>query len=149
GGEAIESFRWLDLVRLAEYRSLDKGYRLAFHYRDGHRLPYAAIYGDGEGSQAWTLGYDQVGSLKAAGDESGSLVKTIDYDSCWPWPCIPIGFVGGLRDRDTGFVRFGRRGCAPDIGRFVAQDPAGGAAPSSSLGIPLPFGYKASSEVTP
>ncbi|MEW5774192.1 MAG: RHS repeat-associated core domain-containing protein [Thermodesulfobacteriota bacterium] len=134
GGEAIESFRWLDLVRLAEYRSLDKGYRLAFHYRDGHRLPYAATCGDGEGSQAWTLGYDQVGSLKAVGDESGSLVKTIDYDSFgnvlsedWPWLFIPIGFAGGLRDRDTGFVRFGRRDCDPDIGRFVAQDPAGDA----------------------
>ena len=33
--------------------------------------------------------------------------------------------AGGLRDRDTGFVRFGRRDYDPDIGRFVAQDPAG------------------------
>ncbi|MEW5774193.1 MAG: RHS repeat-associated core domain-containing protein [Thermodesulfobacteriota bacterium] len=36
-----------------------------------------------------------------------------------------LGFAGGLRDRDTGFVRFGRRDYDPGIGRFVAQDPAG------------------------
>ena len=131
-GEVFETFRWLDLVRLAEYRALDKGYRLAFHYRGNNRLPSTATFRDEEGVREWFLGYDQVGSLKAVADASGNLVKTIDYDSFgnvlsedWPWLFIPIGFAGGLRDRDTDFVRFGHRDYDPEVGRFVAQDPLG------------------------
>ncbi|MEW5772928.1 MAG: RHS repeat-associated core domain-containing protein [Thermodesulfobacteriota bacterium] len=33
--------------------------------------------------------------------------------------------MGGCRDRHTGFVRFGRRDCDPEVGRFNAQDPLG------------------------
>jgi len=80
-GQAVEAFRWLDLLRLAEYQALDKGYRLLFRYRDGHRLPSAVTYQDEEGSRDWLLGHDQVGSLKAVADASGDLVKVIDYDS--------------------------------------------------------------------
>jgi RHS repeat-associated protein len=131
-GEVFETFRWLDLLRLAEYRCLERGYGLVFHYQGGNRLPYAATFSDGEGSRPLFFGYDQVGSLKAVGNERGELIKTIDYDSFgtvlsegWGWLFIPVGFAGGLRDRDTGFVRFGHRDYDPEIGRFVAQDPAG------------------------
>lgn len=130
--EVFETFRWLDLVRLAEYRCLERGYGLVFHYQGGNRLPYAATFSDGEGSRPVFFGYDQVGSLKAVGDERVELIKTIDYDSFgtvlsedWGWLFIPVGFAGGLRDRDTDFVRFGHRDYDLDIGRFVAQDPVG------------------------
>lgn len=131
-GEVFETFRWLDPLRLAEYRARDRGCRLVFHYQGGQRLPQSATFSDEEGSRSFFFGYDQVGSLKAVGDERGELIKTIDYDSFgavlgedWPWLFIPIGFAGGLRDRDTGFVRFGHRDYDPDIGRFAAQDPPG------------------------
>jgi RHS repeat-associated protein len=36
---------------------------------------------------------------------------------------VPLGFAGGLHDRDTGLVRFGARDYAPELGRFTAKDP--------------------------
>jgi RHS repeat-associated protein len=36
---------------------------------------------------------------------------------------VPLGFAGGLHDRDTGLVRFGFRDYDPDIGRWTAKDP--------------------------
>jgi RHS repeat-associated protein len=35
----------------------------------------------------------------------------------------PFGFAGGLRDRDTGLVRFGARDYDPYAGRWTARDP--------------------------
>jgi YD repeat-containing protein len=94
--EVYETFRWLDLVRLADYDCLERGYRLAFHYQSGNRLPSSLTFRDEEGARQWLLGYDQVGSLKAVGDEQGELIKTIDYDSFgtvlsedWPWLFAP------------------------------------------------------------
>ena len=37
----------------------------------------------------------------------------------------PFGFAGGLRDSDTGFVRFGARDYDPHTGRWTAKDPIG------------------------
>jgi RHS repeat-associated protein len=58
------------------------------------------------------------------------VVKRIDYDSFGNIITdsnevfkIPIGFAGGLHDRDTGFVRLGFRDYDPDIGRWTAKDP--------------------------
>jgi RHS repeat-associated protein len=36
---------------------------------------------------------------------------------------VPLGFAGGLHDRDTGLVRFGARDYDPAIGRWTAKDP--------------------------
>ena len=40
---------------------------------------------------------------------------------------IPIGFAGGLHDRDMGFVRFGWRDYDTFTGRWTAPDPLGNA----------------------
>ena len=72
---------------------------------------------DGNGSTSYLLGYDQMGSLKAAaamdGPNEGRVVKTMDYDAFGnvladsnPALFLPLGFAGGLRDRFTGLVRF-------------------------------------------
>jgi RHS repeat-associated protein len=78
------------------------------------------------------LAYDQVGSLRAVVDASGTIVKRIDYDSFGntladtnPSFEVPFGFAGGLHDRDTGLVRFGYRDYDPDTGRWTAKDPIG------------------------
>ncbi|WP_286182140.1 RHS repeat-associated core domain-containing protein, partial [Desulfovibrio sp. Huiquan2017] len=38
---------------------------------------------------------------------------------------VPIGFAGGLHDRDLGFVRFGWRDYDTFTGRWTAPDPIG------------------------
>lgn len=78
------------------------------------------------------LAYDQVGSLRVVADSSGNVVKKIDYDTfgniladSYVDFTIPLGFAGGLHDRDTGLVRFGYRDYDPDTGRWTAKDPIG------------------------
>lgn len=55
--------------------------------------------------------YDQVGSLRVVADQSGNVIKEILCDSFGgiiedtnPALRIPIGFAGGLHDRDLGFA---------------------------------------------
>jgi RHS repeat-associated protein len=49
---------------------------------------------------------------------------------------IPLGFAGGLHDRDTGLVRFGYRDYDPGVGRWTAKDPIGFAGGDTDL-----YGY--------
>jgi RHS repeat-associated protein len=73
---------------------------------------------------------DQVGSPRVIVDSrSGSVIERISYDA---WGNVtqdsapgfmPIGFAGGLRDPDTGLVRFGARDYDPVSGRWTASDP--------------------------
>jgi len=82
--------------------------------------------------QTYYLITDQVGTVRAVCDASGNIVKEITYDSFGnilddtaPAFTIPLGFAGGLHDRDTGFVRFGLRDYDPDAGRWTAKDGIG------------------------
>jgi RHS repeat-associated protein len=45
----------------------------------------------------------------------------------------PLGFAGGLYDRDLGLVRFGARDYDPEIGRWTAKDPVGFGGGDSNL----------------
>jgi len=88
-----------------------------------------------KGGQIYYLITDQVGSVRAVCDTSGNIVKEITYDSFGnilddtaPPFTIPLGFAGGLHDRDTGLVRLGFRDYDPDAGRWTAKDPLGFAA---------------------
>ena len=77
------------------------------------------------------LGADQVGTIKTVADNTGDLIKELQYDSFGnlledsnPRFYLPLGFAGGILDRHTGFVRFGWRYYMPEAGRFTAPDPA-------------------------
>ena len=127
----VERWRWRDMLRIDAYEDLERGVRMRFHYGAG-RLPVAMTMERGQGPEAFALGYDQVGSLRAVADAAGNLIKLVQYDSFGnvlsdtaPWLYMPIGFAGGAPDRDTGLVRFGRRDYAPPQGRFTAPDPLG------------------------
>jgi RHS repeat-associated protein len=73
---------------------------------------------------------DTVGSPRLIlNSRTGAVAEEITYDA---WGnvtrdaaprFIPIGFAGGLRDPDTGLVRFGARDYDPTTGRWTAADP--------------------------
>ena len=50
-------------------------------------------------------------------DEFGNVL--LDSDAAFQ----PFGFAGGLKDPDTGFVRFGARDYNPNTGRWTTKDP--------------------------
>lgn len=86
---------------------------------------------------------DQVGSpVLIVNTATGAIVEQINYDA---WGNItsdsnpgfqPLGFAGGLYDRDTGLVHFGARDYDPETGRWITKDPAGFAGGDTNL-----YGY--------
>ncbi|TDT86996.1 RHS repeat domain-containing protein [Pseudodesulfovibrio indicus] len=126
-GELVEAYQWLDFVRLAGFHDGQHGHEFA--YRDGERTPFAMRRDDGTVAG---LFYDQVGSLRLVVDMHDNVIKEIVYDPFGgiiedtnPAQRIPLGFAGGLHDRDLGFVRFGWRDYDVKTGRWTAPDPIG------------------------
>ncbi|QGY39637.1 RHS repeat-associated core domain-containing protein [Pseudodesulfovibrio cashew] len=126
-GELVEAYTWLDFLRLAGFHDGEAGYRFA--YDGDERTPYAMQREDGAVAYLY---YDQVGSLRVVADGSGNVIKEILYDPFGgiiedtnPGLRVPIGFAGGLHDRDLGFVRFGWRDYDTFTSRWTAPDPLG------------------------
>ncbi len=126
-GSITEKYLWLGLTRLLAVYDGNDNLIMRFEYADG-RMPVAMTNDGG----TYYLTYDQVGSLRVVADASGNVVKRVEYDSFGniigiggtdPAFTVPFGFAGGLRDSDTGLVRFGYRDYDPDIGRWTAKDP--------------------------
>ncbi|XXJ21655.1 RHS repeat domain-containing protein [Desulfovibrio caledoniensis] len=126
-GQFVEAYQWLDFVRLAAFH--DGRHQYEFAYRDGERTPFAMRRDDGTVAG---LFYDQVGSLRVVADVDDNVIKEVLYDPFGgiiedtnPDLRLPIGFAGGLHDRDLGFVRFGWRDYDVRTGRWTASDPLG------------------------
>ena len=137
-GTAAERYLWQGQTRLLAVYDGAGSLRMRFEYADA-RVPVAVT----AGGVRYYLGYDQVGSLVAVADGSGNVVKRISYDSFGniledtnPALAVPLGFAGGLHDRDTGLVRFGFRDYDPEVGRWTAKDPIGFAGGDTDL-----YGY--------
>jgi RHS repeat-associated protein len=126
-GELVEAYHWLDFVRLAAF--YDGQHQYEFAYREGERTPYAMRRDDGAVAG---LFHDQVGSLRVVADLDDNVIKEVLYDPFGrivedtnPALRLPLGFAGGLHDRDLGFVRFGWRDYDVKTGRWTALDPLG------------------------
>jgi len=126
-GQPVEAYRWLDFLRLDGFHDGESGYRFA--YCEGERTPYAMQREDGAVAY---LFYDQIGSLRVVANADGEVIKEVLYDPFGgiiedsnPGFRIPIGFAGGLHDRDLGFVRFGWRDYDTFTDRWTALDPLG------------------------
>ncbi|MBI4764608.1 MAG: carboxypeptidase regulatory-like domain-containing protein [Deltaproteobacteria bacterium] len=124
-GAITEKYLWKDTITLLAVYDASDNLLMRFNYADG-RMPVSITH---NGSTYYPV-YDQVGSLKAVTDPTGNIVKKIDYDSFGsiisdtnPALRVPLGFAGGLHDRDTNFVRFGARDYDPSIGKWTAKDP--------------------------
>ena len=126
-GVVVEKYLWQGMTRLLAVYDGNNTLLMRFEYTD-ERMPVAMRMG----GATYYLTYDQVGSLRAVADFSGNVVKQVVYDSFGnvlsdtnPGFTVPFGVAGGLRDRDTGLVRFGYRDYDPEIGRWTAKDPIG------------------------
>ena len=126
-GVIVEKYLWDGLTRLLAVYDGSDALLMRFDYALG-RTPISMV----SGGVTYYFGYDQVGSLRAVSNVSGTLVKRVDYDTFGnvigdsnPTLAVPFGFAGGLHDRDTGLVRFGYRDYDPDVGRWTAKDPIG------------------------
>uniref|UniRef100_UPI003139397D RHS repeat-associated core domain-containing protein n=1 Tax=Marinimicrobium sp. C2-29 TaxID=3139825 RepID=UPI003139397D len=126
-GEIVERYLWQDLTTLLATYDGSGSLKQRFEYTMGH-TPTSFT----QGGQRYYIQTDHLGSPRAVTDSSGSVVKTIRYDSYGnitddrnPEFDIPFGFAGGLRDPDTGLIRFGYRDYDPETGRWTARDPIG------------------------
>ena len=124
-GVVVEKYLWEGRTRLLAVYDGSDTLLMRFEYADG-RMPVAMI----KSGVFYSLAYDQVGSLRLVVDSSGNVVKRVDYDSFGNVVAdselsfqVPLGFAGGLHDRDTRLVRFGFRDYEPDTGRWTAIDP--------------------------
>ena len=104
---------------------------LAVMVRERRKDELHALLKRNRGALDLRCGTDQVGTLMLLTDARGKMIKEIRRDSfgmllrdSFPAFFMPIGFAGGLEDRDTGLVRFGWRDYDPATGRFTALDPA-------------------------
>jgi RHS repeat-associated protein len=143
-GLVTEKYLWQGLTRLLAVYDGSNNLIMRFDYADA-RMPVAMA----RTGTTYYLTYDQVGSLRIVADSSGNVIKRIDYDPFGsvitdtnPGFQVPFGFAGGLRDRDTGLVRFGSRDYDPEVGRWTAKDPIGFAGGDVDL-----YGYVANNPV--
>jgi RHS repeat-associated protein len=124
-GTIVEKYLWQGLTQLLAVYDGSDNLLMRFEYGDD-RLPMLMT----KDGNTYYMTYDQIGSLKTVADVSGNVVKKIDYDGFGNIIAdsdeeftVPLGFAGGLRDRDTGLIKFGFRDYDPDIGRWTAKNP--------------------------
>jgi RHS repeat-associated protein len=143
-GSVVEKYLWLDKTTLLAIYDQNDNLKQRFEYGLGH-TPVKFT----QNSTTYYITSDHLGSPRTITDESGSVIKAIDYDSFGNVVSdsnesfeIPFGFAGGLKDLDTNLIRFGYRDYDPSIGRWTARDPIGFAGGDTNL-----YGYVASDPV--
>ncbi|WP_421904106.1 RHS repeat domain-containing protein [Maridesulfovibrio sp.] len=125
-GKTVEEYLWHSFTTLAVI-SDEHGNRTDFAY-DEEGDPVVMRCND----EVYFLASDQVGTIYMVANKEGHEVKRIIRDSFGNLIVdtnehmnIPVGFAGGLYDRDTGLVHFGFREYDPSSGRFITPDPLG------------------------
>ncbi len=122
-GRLVAAYDWLDPLRLSEFFDGREWWRLA--YTEG-RTPVGVT----NGRDSFLLLADQLGTPVALATPDGRIVQSMRYDSFGNLlesrggvVDLPLGFAGGLFDRDTGLTRFVWREYDAETGRFTALDP--------------------------
>jgi RHS repeat-associated protein len=83
-----------------------------------------------QNGQTYKLVHDQLGSVRlVVNAANGAIVSKLEYDefgrllSSINPDFQPFGFAGGIRDSNTGLVRFMARDYDPETGRWTSKDP--------------------------
>lgn len=137
-GQVTERYLWQDKTTLLATYDGNGNLKQRFNYALGH-APTSYT----ENGTTYYLLTDQLGSPRVITDSAGQVVKAIEYDAYGnvtadsnPSITLPFGFAGGLKDDDTGLIRFGYRDYDPQTGRWTARDPIGFAGGDTNL-----YGY--------
>jgi RHS repeat-associated protein len=137
-GQVVERYLWQDKTTLLATYDGDGNLKQRFNYTLGH-APTSFT----ENGETYYLLTDHLGSPRMITDSFGQVVKAIEYDAYGnvisdsnPGFEIPFAFASGLRDPDTGLIRFGYRDYDPTTGRWTARDPIGFAGGDTNL-----YGY--------
>jgi RHS repeat-associated protein len=123
--EIAEKYLWLNLTTLLAIYDKDNNLISRFYYADD-RVPYKVKHNN----QIYYLSYNHQGSLKQITDTNGQNIKSVIYsvygniiNDTDPNLNIPIGFAGGLYDKDTKLTKFGYRDYDSEIGKWITKDP--------------------------
>jgi len=121
----VEKYLWAGDATLLAVLDGSDALLMRFEYA-GNRVPVSMT----KEGVLYYLTYDSTGSLRLVTTADGSVVKSLDYTSFGqilsdsdPDFSAPLGFAGGLFDKDTGLLYFGVRDYDPVIGRWIAKDP--------------------------
>ncbi|WP_148864690.1 RHS repeat domain-containing protein [Marinobacter fonticola] len=124
-GEVVEHYLWQDKTTLLATYDGEGNLKQRFEYTLGH-TPTSFT----ENGEIYFVLSDQLGSPRIIADSAGQVIKAIEYDAygnviadSQPSLTIPFGFGGGIKDVDTGLIRFGYRDYLPSTGRWTARDP--------------------------
>ena len=123
-GTLVESFLYEDQLKRVGWYDGSGVLRAQFVFGQ-HHVPDWMV----KAGQNYRLVYDQIGTVREVAAPDGSISERIDYDEFGnvvadTMPGFqPFGIAGGLRDVDTGLVRFGVRDYDPVTGRWTAKDP--------------------------
>jgi RHS repeat-associated protein len=128
-GATQEYYLWYDSTRLAAVLDKDKKFKLVYVYGPTSRTPVAVVKG---GITYKVISDPDLGSIRYVVDVgNGTIVQEMAYDAYGNImknsnpDFQPLGFAGGLMDKDTRLVRFGARDYDPTIGRWTTKDPIG------------------------
>ena len=144
-GELTEKYHWSGLKKLAAFESATMQSEFAY---DSSGNAHRALINGSE----YILECNPAGTLRRIRNHIGEVVKEFNHDAFGNMlnsvgkPRIlakyrgqfelPIGFAGGLYDKDTDLIHFGYREYIPDVGRWNRPDPLGKAGGDSDV-----YGY--------
>lgn len=139
-GVITEKYLWLNKTTLLATYDKDDNLKQRYEYGLSH-TPVSFT----QNNTKYYITSDHLGSPRVIVDEAGLIIKLLDYDSFGNVIAdsnaafeIPFGFAGGLKDGDTGLLRFGYRDYDAKTGRWTARDPIGFAGGDTNL-----YGYVA------
>jgi RHS repeat-associated protein len=131
-GALVQGYLYMDLLRPVAELGSNGNVVSYFVYGDTINLPEYIVSRKADGIN-WTLYRfitDNIGNPRLViNATTGAVIQQLTFDEFGKvlvddnLEFQPFGYSGGLYDRQTGLVRFGKRDYDPTVGRWTAKDP--------------------------